>query len=159
MIPVTYFFIIISLRALCNICWSADLTIFVCVNSINDFILGLLTLTMTNPIWVAKTRMCLRYDSAGATTLPAGGSHQYSSLPRTLRSLWRQEGLRGYYKVLSYMYSITSVISQLDRLCCWPNYIRSTKWKIWATADCQSIIIETEDHYNGEWLINLACLW
>ncbi|XP_067940068.1 solute carrier family 25 member 32-like [Watersipora subatra] len=51
---------------------------------------GVLTLILTNPLWVAKTRMCLNY---GGSTTPA-----YSSLPATLFAIWKTEGLRGLYK-------------------------------------------------------------
>lgn len=60
---------------------------------------GVLTLSMTNPIWVAKTRMCLQYDQLKTTTHTASTTQKYSSLGGTLRSIWKQEGIRGYYKV------------------------------------------------------------
>ena len=55
--------------------------------------IGVMTLTITNPIWVAKTRMCLNYG----TSTRGGG--QYTTLAGTLSAIWRQEGVRGLYKV------------------------------------------------------------
>lgn len=53
---------------------------------------GVLTLALTNPIWVAKTRMCLQYENT------AVASRDYSSLARVLLNIWKQEGIRGFYK-------------------------------------------------------------
>lgn len=54
---------------------------------------GALTLCFTNPIFVAKTRMCLRYGNAKTV---AGGD--YSSFLRSLATIYRLEGVRGLYK-------------------------------------------------------------
>uniref|UniRef100_A0A5K3EG87 Mitochondrial folate transporter/carrier n=1 Tax=Mesocestoides corti TaxID=53468 RepID=A0A5K3EG87_MESCO len=51
---------------------------------------GIAILWMTNPIWVAKTRMCLQYE-----TLDAPGR---LTTWGTLRSIWLTEGLRGLYR-------------------------------------------------------------
>ena len=48
---------------------------------------GVVTLTLTNPIWVIKTRLCLQ---------PASGS-KYSGFLDALVKIGRQEGLRGLY--------------------------------------------------------------
>jgi len=45
---------------------------------------GVLTLTMTNPVWVVKTRLCL----------PNSG---YKGLTDALVKIWQKEGLRGLY--------------------------------------------------------------
>ncbi|KAJ3018627.1 hypothetical protein HKX48_002771 [Thoreauomyces humboldtii] len=50
---------------------------------------GALTAVCSNPFWVVKTRMC-------ATR--AGEPGAYKSLPEGLIRMWREEGLRGYYK-------------------------------------------------------------
>lgn len=56
---------------------------------------GIGTLTITNPIWVVKTRLCLQYtDSrAGITQAP-----QYKGMIDALLKLWKHEGIRGLYK-------------------------------------------------------------
>ncbi|XP_052763903.1 mitochondrial folate transporter/carrier-like isoform X2 [Mya arenaria] len=53
---------------------------------------GLLTLALTNPIWVTKTRMCLQYEAGAAS------STQYKGMLDALVKLWKYEGIRGYYK-------------------------------------------------------------
>ncbi|CAI8005608.1 Mitochondrial folate transporter/carrier [Geodia barretti] len=52
---------------------------------------GALTLTVTNPIWVVKTRMCL----VSSPSLPR--HMRYRGLRDGLANLWRHEGLRGMY--------------------------------------------------------------
>lgn len=56
---------------------------------------GIGTLSVTNPIWVVKTRLCLQYSDplAGKTQTP-----QYKGMFDALLKLWRHEGLRGLYK-------------------------------------------------------------
>lgn len=55
---------------------------------------GVLTLVMTNPIWVVKTRLCLQYDAS--TTEKSG---QYRGMVHALRDIYKQEGIRGLYRV------------------------------------------------------------
>ncbi|XP_048590205.1 mitochondrial folate transporter/carrier [Nematostella vectensis] len=50
------------------------------------------TLTVTNPIWVVKTRMCLQYGDG------AGQTKKYTGMMDAFIKIWRQEGLRGLYK-------------------------------------------------------------
>lgn len=57
---------------------------------------GVLTLLITNPIWVVKTRMCLQYS--GAAALPP--SKYYSGMFDALAKVYRHEGLPGMYKGL-----------------------------------------------------------
>ncbi|XP_068180350.1 solute carrier family 25 member 32b [Antennarius striatus] len=52
---------------------------------------GILSLTITNPIWVTKTRLMLQYD-----TDPT--SKQYKGMIDTLVKIGRQEGVPGLYK-------------------------------------------------------------
>ena len=47
---------------------------------------GVLTLTLTNPVWVVKTRLCLQTQT-----------RQYSGFSDALFKIGRQEGLRGLY--------------------------------------------------------------
>lgn len=51
---------------------------------------GLITLMFTNPIWVVKTRLCLQY----------GQSDRYRGMWDALIKIYRQEGIRGWYKGL-----------------------------------------------------------
>lgn len=55
---------------------------------------GILTLVMTNPIWVVKTRLCLQYgrDLQTAET-------RYNGMIDALSKIYRQEGVRGLYRV------------------------------------------------------------
>ena len=55
--------------------------------------LGVMTLTLTNPIWVVKTRLCLVSTEAVPLHM------QYRGLGEGLVNLYRYEGLRGMYKV------------------------------------------------------------
>ncbi|XP_031332085.1 mitochondrial folate transporter/carrier-like [Photinus pyralis] len=57
---------------------------------------GVLTLLITNPLWVVKTRLCLQYDTA-----PVNSKNVvYSGMIDALKQIYRQEGIRGYYKGL-----------------------------------------------------------
>lgn len=51
---------------------------------------GAMTLVLTNPIWVVKTRLCLQYGS--------GEKQQYAGMLDTLVKIYKTEGFRGYYK-------------------------------------------------------------
>lgn len=57
-----------------------------------SFISGVITLTLTNPIWVVKTRLCL----TNTTNVPS--YMRYSGLGDGLVNLFRYEGVRGLYK-------------------------------------------------------------
>lgn len=51
---------------------------------------GALTLAITNPLWVVKTRLCLQFESTA--------SQQYKGLVDALKKIYVSEGVRGYYK-------------------------------------------------------------
>ncbi|XP_057665625.1 mitochondrial folate transporter/carrier-like [Diorhabda carinulata] len=51
---------------------------------------GFMTLLLTNPLWVVKTRLCLQYSN----------KKQYSSMIDCLSKIFQAEGIRGYYKGL-----------------------------------------------------------
>ncbi|GFN86876.1 mitochondrial folate transporter/carrier [Plakobranchus ocellatus] len=53
---------------------------------------GLATLTIANPIWVSKTRMCLQYGTGS----PANA--QFVGMWETLYGVYRLEGVRGLYR-------------------------------------------------------------
>lgn len=57
---------------------------------------GVLTLVMTNPIWVVKTRLCLQYDSVPMTK----DCNKYGGMIDALTKIYRYEGVRGLYKVM-----------------------------------------------------------
>ena len=63
---------------------------------------GLLTLALTNPIWVVKTRLCLQYGNqmglGGSTSLSAPIS-SYKGMTHALITIAKQEGPRGLYRV------------------------------------------------------------
>jgi len=52
---------------------------------------GVLTLTMTNPIWVVKTRLILQSNSSNTGTI------KYTGLTDALIKIGRTEGIRGLY--------------------------------------------------------------
>lgn len=52
---------------------------------------GALTLVLTNPIWVVKTRLCLQYGSE------VKGS-EYRGMVHALAQIYKEEGIRGLYK-------------------------------------------------------------
>ncbi|KAK3883990.1 hypothetical protein Pcinc_011717 [Petrolisthes cinctipes] len=56
---------------------------------------GILTLVMTNPIWVVKTRLCLQYSDATGSATPAT---RYSGMMDALVKTYKYEGMRGLYK-------------------------------------------------------------
>lgn len=56
---------------------------------------GVLTLVMTNPIWVVKTRLCLQYG----TEVPVASNKCYKGMTDALVKIYRTEGVRGLYRV------------------------------------------------------------
>lgn len=55
---------------------------------------GILTLVMTNPIWVVKTRLCLQYDG-----MPVKNSQsKYGGMFDGLVKIYRNEGVKGLYR-------------------------------------------------------------
>ena len=61
---------------------------------------GVLTLAMTNPIWVVKTRLCLQYDAVTAAGGGGGGDGKrtYKGMLDAFYKIGRYEGVRGLYK-------------------------------------------------------------
>jgi len=58
---------------------------------------GVLTLTMTNPIWVVKTRLCLQHGDSHKTATKAD-SKTYRGMLDALVKIGRHEGMRGLYR-------------------------------------------------------------
>jgi len=56
---------------------------------------GVLTLLMTNPIWVVKTRLCLQFEQPGT---PVDQSKMYRGMMDALVKVYRHEGMAGLYK-------------------------------------------------------------
>ncbi|CAG2206056.1 MFT [Mytilus edulis] len=56
---------------------------------------GLLTLFLTNPIWVTKTRMCLQYEGNSPKT---NGNTYYKGMLDGLLKIYKYEGIRGLYR-------------------------------------------------------------
>ncbi|KAJ8933391.1 hypothetical protein NQ314_014031 [Rhamnusium bicolor] len=52
---------------------------------------GCMTLLITNPLWVVKTRLCLQFDAPTQT---------YNGMFDTLVKMYKTDGIRGYYKGL-----------------------------------------------------------
>ncbi|ATY64595.1 Mitochondrial substrate carrier [Cordyceps militaris] len=61
---------------------------------------GLATATVTNPIWLVKTRLQLDKDQSRGGAL----SKQYSGSIDCVRKIWKHEGLPGFYRGLSASY-------------------------------------------------------
>lgn len=57
---------------------------------------GMLTLALTNPIWVVKTRLCLQYGNLDAMALPA--YKRYHGMFDAFKKVYRYEGFQGFYK-------------------------------------------------------------
>ena len=57
---------------------------------------GILTLALTNPIWVVKTRLCLQYGNLEQMGIPA--YKKYNGMMDAFRKVYRHEGLSGFYK-------------------------------------------------------------
>jgi len=57
---------------------------------------GVMTLAITNPIWVVKTRMCLQYDAK--TSANYKNSSKYSSLLDGILKIYKNEGVKGLYR-------------------------------------------------------------
>ena len=55
---------------------------------------GFATLALTNPIWVTKTRLCLQYEDGSG-----GTGKRYRGMIDALVRIFREEGVRGLYKV------------------------------------------------------------
>uniref|UniRef100_A0A914NFA1 Mitochondrial carrier protein n=1 Tax=Meloidogyne incognita TaxID=6306 RepID=A0A914NFA1_MELIC len=60
-------------------------------NLLAGSITGGIILSLTNPFWVCKTRMCLQYEHLV-------NEKQFSGLVGCLKNVWKTEGLRGFYK-------------------------------------------------------------
>ncbi|XP_033640452.1 mitochondrial folate transporter/carrier-like [Asterias rubens] len=56
---------------------------------------GVMTLLITNPIWVTKTRLCLQYEGIGRNT-----TGKYNGMLDALAKIYKFEGVRGLYKGL-----------------------------------------------------------
>ena len=64
-----------------------------CITQVHSLLnLGMMTLSVTNPVWVIKTRLCLANTSSVPETM------RYSGLLDGLRKLYYHEGVRGLYK-------------------------------------------------------------
>lgn len=57
---------------------------------------GALTLVLTNPIWVVKTRLCLQYGGMDEHAVDA--SKRYVGMVDALRKVYHYEGIRGLYR-------------------------------------------------------------
>lgn len=56
-----------------------------------------MTLCITNPLWVTKTRLMLQYDG-----VVNASQRQYKGMFDTLLKIYKYEGVRGLYKVMNY---------------------------------------------------------
>lgn len=54
---------------------------------------GILTLVLTNPIWVVKTRLCLQFSNETTSD-----NKRYKGMVDGLVKIYRNEGVRGWYR-------------------------------------------------------------
>ncbi|XP_065183787.1 solute carrier family 25 member 32-like [Sycon ciliatum] len=66
------------------------------VNMLIGTLAGVTTLSLTNPIWVVKTRMCLQVP--GQVNASGEAVVMYRGMFHGLTSLYREEGIRGCYR-------------------------------------------------------------
>ncbi|KAL8575033.1 hypothetical protein ACOMHN_063565 [Nucella lapillus] len=61
---------------------------------------GFVTLVLTNPIWVTRTRLCLQYGGSAPVGAPVGApvTHYHGTID-TFTKIFRDEGVRGLYKI------------------------------------------------------------
>lgn len=60
---------------------------------------GILTLTLTNPLWVIKTRLCLQYgDSAKPLSNKIPAHKVYSGVGDAFYKIYKYEGFPGLYR-------------------------------------------------------------
>ncbi|XP_075585469.1 solute carrier family 25 member 32 isoform X2 [Dermatophagoides farinae] len=57
---------------------------------------GIMTLVLTNPIWVVKTRLCLQYGGMSENAVQP--TKRYSGMLDALTKIYRFEGIRGLYR-------------------------------------------------------------
>ena len=57
---------------------------------------GVMTLALTNPLWVVKTRLCLQYGNLDKLALPP--YKRYDGMLDAFRKVYRYEGFAGFYK-------------------------------------------------------------
>jgi len=57
------------------------------------YFVGMFTLLLTNPIWVAKTRLCLQYDAH-----PSQHVQFYTGMLDCFYKTYKFEGIKGLYK-------------------------------------------------------------
>lgn len=59
---------------------------------------GVLSLLVVNPVFVAKTRLCLQYEESKDISKDVSKKIKYRGLSDALIKIFQQEGLRGFYK-------------------------------------------------------------
>lgn len=64
---------------------------------ISGFMAGICSNTLTNPIWMVRTRMQLLADAAA-------GQKAYAGYGDVVKTIWTQEGVGGFYKGISASY-------------------------------------------------------
>jgi len=58
---------------------------------------GSLTLAITNPIWVAKTRLCLQYEGTPGSVIVAS-QNRYKGMFDCMTKIYKVEGIKGLYR-------------------------------------------------------------
>lgn len=88
---------------------------------------GILTLVMTNPIWVVKTRLCLQYGRENE--LP---QNRYNGMCDALAKIYRVEGVRGLYRVSLIVVPLQNNLNQISNHLTKLNlFIGFHSWYVW----------------------------
>lgn len=75
---------------------------------------GILTLVMTNPIWVVKTRLCLQYESEGTSS---SSVKKYRGMIDALLRIYKEEGPKGLYRVNIIFYFCFYLLINFSFIC------------------------------------------
>lgn len=109
---------------------------------------GILTLLITNPIWVVKTRLCLQYDNK----VDASNMKYYRGMTDGLLKIYRTEGLRGLYSVSYnwFLFEIREIYTNILGFGTWN--VRSITWctsihDLWGDEECLQWISKAPDRY------------
>lgn len=108
-------------------------TVVVSVAYLCFFLSGILTLTLTNPIWVTKTQLVLQYNADPTRK-------HYKGMVDALVKIYRYEGIPGLYRVrLSTQQCLSSVCMMV-----------TVWWELGASA------IKSQPYGVGEYSLNLG---
>lgn len=78
---------------------------------------GVLTLLLTNPIWVIKTRLCLQYGSnLNSLTSKLPPEKQYAGMIDAFAKTYKSEGMKGKIEFLTNQLQLSMFANQFVHL-------------------------------------------